>query len=313
MIRAGLLVFEYIYKMETKVQVVIIFLFLSLTNTASAYGQEEIKLWDGLEKPFYKKNNLKEFEKQAWGTTAVGNITEPTLTIYMAKGENTGKGVVIIPGGGYELVAMYHEGYELAELLSKNGVTAAVLKYRIPNPASSDEPHKVPLSDGRRALKIMHEKANAYGVDTNEIGVIGFSAGSHLATVLGLWKSEDADANPDFTGLIYGVTNLTEGNQGWLESNLYHRKMTADEVARNTLLELVNEDTPQAFLVHALDDDSCKLEETTLYAQKLVENNVLAETHIFPKGGHGFGVGRAEDGTDQWVSLFVNWLKNNEF
>jgi len=313
MIRNGLLVFEYIYKMETKVQVVIIFLFLSLTNNASAYGQEEIKLWDGLEKPFYKKNNLKEFEKQAWGTTAVGNITEPTLTIYKAKGENTGKGVVIIPGGGYELVAMYHEGYELAELLSKNGVTAAVLKYRIPNPASSDEPNKVPLSDGRRALRIMHEKANAYGVDTNEIGVIGFSAGSHLATVLGLWKSEDADANPDFTGLIYGVTNLTEGNQGWLESNLYHRKMTADEIAQNTLLDLVNEVAPQAFLVHALDDGSCKLEETTLYAQKLVENNVLAETHIFPKGGHGFGVGRAEDGTDQWVSLFVNWLKNSEF
>lgn len=277
------------------------------------YAQEELKLWEGQEKPFYKENNLKEFEKEVWGTTAVGDITEPTLTIYKAKGENTGKAVVIIPGGGYELVAMYHEGYDLAELLSKNGITAAVLKYRIPNLESSDAPHKVPMADGRRALKIMHEKAEALGVNKNEIGVVGFSAGSHLSTVLGLWKSADADKNPDFTGLIYGVTNLTEGNRGWLESNLYHRKMTAEEVAQNTLLDLIDEDSPQAFLVHALDDDSCKLEETTLYAQKLVDNNVLAETHIFPKGGHGFGTGKASDGTDQWVSLFINWIKNSEF
>lgn len=289
-----------------------LFLFVFLT-CGLTYAQEELKIWEGLEKPFYKENNLTEFEKEVWGTKAVGNITVPTLTFYKAKGENTGKAVVIIPGGGYELVALYHEGYELAELLSKNGITAAVLKYRIPNPKSSDEPHRIPLADARRALKIVHEKAGAYGIDQNGIGVIGFSAGSHLATVLGLWKSEDDDENPDFTGLIYGVTNLTAGNQGWLESNLYHRKMTAEEVVQNTLLDLVNEDTPQAFLVHAIDDDSCKLEETTLYAQKLRENQVLAETHIFPKGGHGFGVGRAADGTDQWVMLFVNWLKNNAF
>lgn len=278
-----------------------------------AYTQDELKLWEGMEKPFYKENDLKEFEKEVWGTKAVGNIVEPTLTIYRAKGENTGKAVVIIPGGGYELVAMYHEGYELAEQLSVNGITAAVLKYRIPDPKSSDEPHEVPLSDGRRALKMVHEKAGAYGIHKNEIGVIGFSAGGHLSAVLSVWKSDDEDENPDFTGLIYGVTNLTEGNKGWLESKLYHRKLTEEEIVKNTLLDLVSKETPQAFLVHAVDDDSCKLEETTLYAQKLNENEVLAEMHIFPRGGHGFGVGKATDGTDQWVSLFVNWLKNSTF
>lgn len=290
-----------------------VLLVLFLLTYGPANSQEEFKLWEDEKIPFYKENNLEEFEKEVWGTTAVGNITEPTLTIYKAAGQNTGKAVVIIPGGGYELVAMYHEGYELAELLSKNGITAAVLKYRIPNPKSSSEPHRVPLSDGRKALKIMHEKAEDYGINTDDIGVVGFSAGSHLATVLGLWKSEEENGNPDFTGLIYGVTSLTEGNKGWLESNLYHRELTDDEIAQNTLLNLVNEDSPQAFLVHAIDDDSCSLEETTLYAQKLVEHGVLAETHIFPKGGHGFGVGRASDGTDQWVSLFVNWVKNSQF
>jgi acetyl esterase/lipase len=295
-------------KVALAIQLLLFFLIVHL-----GHAQEEFKLWEGEKKPFYKVNDLQEFEKEVWGTTAVGNITEPTLTIYKAEGQNTGKAVIIIPGGGYELVAMYHEGYDLAALLSKNGITAAVLKYRIPNPQSSNEPHLVPLTDGRKALKIMHEKAEVYGINTDEIGVIGFSAGSHLATVLGLWKSEDANENPDYTGLIYGVTNLTEGNQGWLESNLYHRKLTAEEIVQNTLLNLVNEYTPQAFLVHAIDDDSCRLEETTLYAQKLREHQVLAETHIFPKGGHGFGVGSAADGTDQWVGLFVNWLKNSQF
>ncbi|CAN0601306.1 unnamed protein product, partial [Ectocarpus sp. 12 AP-2014] len=213
----------------------ILLVFLSINV---CHAQVEIKLWEDEKKPFYKENNLVEFEKEAWGTKAVGNIIEPTLTIYQAKGQNTGKAVVVIPGGGYELVAMYHEGYELAELLAKNGITAAVLKYRIPNPKSSNEPHLVPLSDARKALKIMHQKANYYGINANEIGVIGFSAGSHLATVLGLWKSDEQMENPDFTGLIYGVTDLNEGNRGWLESNLYHRKMTEEEVTQNTLLNL---------------------------------------------------------------------------
>lgn len=276
-------------------------------------AQEIYKLWESGEKPFYKENNLKEYEKEAWGTQCVFNITEPTLTIYKAEGKNTGKAVIIIPGGGYELVAMYHEGYDLAQALSKQGITAAVLKYRLPNSASSNEPHMVPLSDGRKALKIFHEKASEYSIDTNQIGVLGFSAGSHLATVLSLWKSLNQNENPDFSALIYGVTNLTKDNLSWLEKSLYHRKLTPEEIEENTLLNLVTKDTPPSFMVHAYDDDVCKVEETTLYAQELFENNVLVETHIFPKGGHGFGMGKASDGTDQWVSLFVNWLKSNRF
>lgn len=289
-----------------------ILVFFMLISSA-IYAQDQVKLWAGETIPFYKENVLKEYEKEAWGTLCVFNITEPTLTIYKAEGENTGKAVVIIPGGGYELVALYHEGYDLAKALAKEGITAAVLKYRLPNPKSSDHPHKVPVADGRKALKIMHEKANAYGIDSTQIGVVGFSAGSHLATVLSLWKSEDAAENPDFSGLIYGVTTRSEGNFEWLEKSLYFRKMTAEEMEQNTLLNLVSSDTPPAFLVHANDDDVCKAEETTAYAAKLKEHKILAETHIFAKGGHGFGMGRATDGTDQWVSLFTNWLKINQF
>ncbi len=297
--------------MKTIFQNTIFIAFLLMIQICGA--QEIYKLWESGEKPYYKENNLKEYEEEAWGTQCVFNITEPTLTIYKSEGKNSGKAVIIIPGGGYELVAMYHEGYDLAKTLAKQGITAAVLKYRLPNPTSSNKPHFVPLSDGRKALKILHGKASEYSIDTNQIGVLGFSAGSHLATVLSLWKSSNQNENPAFSALIYGVTNLTKDNLSWLEKSLYHRKLTPEEIEENTLLNLVTEDTPPAFMVHAYDDEVCKVEETTLYAQKLNENKIMVETHIFQRGGHGFGMGSASNGTDQWVSLFVNWLKNNRF
>jgi len=270
--------------------------------------QDVYHLWEAGGKPHYKVNDLQEYEEDAWGTTCVFNITEPTLTVYKAEGENSGKAVIIIPGGGYGLVAMYHEGYDLAKVLANQGITAAVLKYRLPNPQSSDRPDLVPLTDARRALKILRGKADEYGFQRDKVGLIGFSAGSHLATVVSLWECEDEEEKPDFTALIYGVTNLSEMNQNWLESSLYFRKLTEGEVAQNQLLDWVSKYTPPAFLVHAYDDDTCKVEESILYAQKLFEHNGSVEMHLFPEGGHGFGMGRKEDGTDQWVGLFVNWL-----
>ncbi|MCK5441416.1 MAG: alpha/beta hydrolase [Maribacter sp.] len=292
-----------------KINIRTVLLLLLFQITGETYAQEVYRLWEGEEIPYHKKNNLREYEKEAWGTMCVFNITKPTLTIYKAEGQNTGQAVLIIPGGGYELVAMYHEGYDLATALSKQGITAAVLKYRLPNPKSSNQPHLVPITDARRALKLIREKSPVYNIETNKVGVLGFSAGSHLATTLSLWKSPDSDENPDFSGLIYGVTNLSDANLKWLEKSLYHRKLTSDEIEQNTLLKLVSNNTPPAFLVHAYDDEVCQVEETTLYAQKLREHEVLTEMHIFPKGGHGFGMGRKSDGTDQWVPLFVNWIK----
>ena len=273
--------------------------------------QDVYPLWQGQEKPYYKENNLQEYEQEAWDTICVFNVTEPTLTIYPAEGENTGKAVIIIPGGGYRLVALYHEGHDLAQELARQGITTAVLKYRLPNPQTSDQPNLVPLTDARKALKLLRAKAENYGFNKEKVGLLGFSAGSHLATMISLWKSDGKEETPDFTALIYGVTTLTETNLNWLQESLYYRELTEEEIAQNKLLDLVSTDTPPAFLVHAYDDDTCQVEETTLYAQNLNEHHVSVEMHLFPKGGHGFGMGRKEDGTDQWVQLFVNWLKSN--
>lgn len=287
-----------------------IFLLICFSITHSK-AQDVYNLWEGQKKPFYKENNLNEYEEVAWETQCVFNITEPTLTVYPAIGNNSEKAVIVIPGGGYSLVAIYHEGYDVAKALSEQGITAAVLKYRLPNPHSSDQPQLVPLADTRRALKLLRAKAEKYGIDNDKVGVLGFSAGSHLATVTSLWKSDDNAENPNFSGLIYGVTNLSTENLKWLEESLYFRKLTEKEITQNTLLNLVTKDSPPAFLVHAYDDDVCKVEESTLYAKKLFENNVLVELHLFPKGGHGFGLGRNDGITDQWLPLFANWVKSN--
>ncbi len=281
--------------------------FMIIINELNA--QDVYRLWEGEKIPYYIENNLEEYEKESWGAMCSFDITEPTLTIYKAQGKNSHKAVIIIPGGGYSVVAIHHEGYDLAKVLSENGITAAVLKYRLPNPKSSDQPHKVPIADSRRALKLFRKMVNKYGFDKDKVGVLGFSAGSHLATVTSLWKSEDKNENPNFSALIYGVTDLDSVNLKWLEDDLYYRKLTDDEIKKNTLLNLVSNETPPAFLVHSYDDKTCNVKESTLYAEKLYQHNVPVEMHIFPKGGHGFGMGRKKDGTDQWVRLFINWLK----
>lgn len=267
-------------------------------------AQKIHELWAGIPKPFYKENNVKEYESEMWGTRCVFNVTEPILTVYPASGMESKLGVVILPGGGYTAEAIMTEGHDVAKVLSGAGVTSAVLKYRLPSPHTSNQPQCVALSDTRRALKLLRQVTGF-----TKVGVLGFSAGSHLATVASVWKSDDPTEIPSFSGLMYGTTNLSDENLKWLEECLYFRKLSEEELIQNRLLDLVTEGTPPAFLVHACDDDVCKLEESTLYAQKLFEHHVPVELHVFPRGGHGFGLGRQEDGTDQWPGLFANFLR----
>ena len=272
-----------------------------------ASAQDTLHIWAGQTPPHYKTNSLKEYEKEMYGTTVVLNITEATLTIFPAKNA-TGQAVVILPGGGYHLEAAYHEGYDVARFLASQGITGAVLKYRLPNPATSDAPHLVSLLDVQRALKVLRDHADKYGIDKSKVGVMGFSAGSHLATRSCLWRSEAADENPNFAALIYGVTRMTPANRQWLEKDLYYRPLTDEEVKKNDLVSLVDAHTPPTFLVHALDDKTCNPDETLMYAAQLRAHDVFTEMHLFPTGGHGFGLGRKANGTAQWPLLFVNWL-----
>lgn len=271
-------------------------------------AQSVIPLWGEETPPYSKAHSLDEYEAPCWMAICAYQVVNPTLTLYAARGQANGAAVIILPGGGYEVEAVYHEGYEIAEALASRGTTAVVLKYRLPNPETATHPEHVPLSDVRRALEVLRKNQSSLGFSVSKVGLMGFSAGSHLATFASVNHSPNSDQNPDFSMLIYGVTKLTPVNHEWLEKTLYHRKMTPDEVVEQTLLNRVDKNTPPAFLVHALDDETCHYTESTLYADALVQAGIDAELHLFARGGHGFGPGRAEDGTNQWIELAANWL-----
>jgi len=275
-------------------------------------AQQVIPLWGEDEPPYSKPHAIEEYEAPCWKATCAYQVVNPTLTLFLPQGpeggEGNGNAVIILPGGGYETEAVYHEGYEIAEALARKGTTAAVLKYRLPNPETATKPERVPLSDVRQALSLLRKNQAKYQISANRFGVLGFSAGSHLATLASVNHSPEATENPDFSILVYGVTKLTPENQDWLEKTLYHRKLTSEEIAEQTLLDHIDKNTPPAFLVHSLDDETCHYTESTLYAEALTRNGVDAELHLFARGGHGFGPGRAEDGTSQWLDLAANWL-----
>ena len=286
----------------------IFFLAAAALLTQGAGAQDLIDLWEGAA-PFSKPTTLEEQVKESWGVPCVFNVTLPTLTVYRAEGENSGRAMIVLPGGGYEVESFVAEGRLIAEYLSSQGVTAAVLKYRLPMEEASDQPQLLPITDARRAISLMRALADRYGFDPSKVGIMGFSAGGHLATAVSVLTSGKKDENPAFSALIYPVTTLGEENLKWLEETLFHRKMTVEEQSQYSLVDHVGANTPPAFLLHAYDDEVVPIFESQVYAEALVAAGRDVEVHFFAEGGHGFGPGRPEDGTDQWLGLLADWIK----
>jgi len=283
---------------------------LVLIIVASFSGAEEtIDLWQG-EAPYSKPNSLEEYiEVSSYGVPCAFNVTQATLTVHPAQGEDSGKAMIILPGGGYTEESIVAEGQEIAVSLSAQGITAAVLKYRLPFKEASDQPHLVPITDARRAISLMKSMAEDHGFDPSKVGIMGFSAGGHLATATSVLISEKEDENPNFSALIYAVTNIEPENQKWLEETLFHRPMTAEEKRQYSLVDNVTKATPPAFLLHAYDDHEVPINESIVYAEALTAVGQDVEVHFFAEGGHGFGPGRTEDGTSQWLGLLADWIK----
>jgi acetyl esterase/lipase len=282
---------------------------LLLLLLANAVGAEEvIDLWEG-QPPYSKPNALEEYVKESWGVPCVHNVTHPTLTIFPAQGENSGRAMVVLPGGGYEVESIVAEGREIAEYLASHGITAAVLKYRLPLVEASDQPHLLPLTDARKAISLMKSMADTYGFDPSKVGIMGFSAGGHLATAASVLTSKQEDENPDFSALVYPVTTMAPENQKWLEKTLFHRSMTAEEKRQYSLVDKVTSAAPPTFLLHAYDDDVVPISESIVFAEALTAVGQDVEAHFFAQGGHGFGPGRPEDGTAQWLGLLTDWIK----
>ena len=272
-------------------------------------AQSEIELWPDQAPPYSKPVEDREYIDDCWGgVRCAHHVTNPTLTLYPSE-EISQAWVLIAPGGGYDVVAIYHEGSEIAAAFVERGISAAVLKYRVPDSRTATRPEKVPLADLRRGIKLLRAEQEQAGIRAGKIGVVGFSASGHLAVYSMVHPDPNAKLNPDFAVLAYGTSKLNPTNHDWLEKNLYYRPLTDDEEKKEVLLNWVTRDTPPAFLVHAVDDEVSHYTESTMYADVLRDNGVDAELHLFAHGGHGFGPGNNRDGTGQWIDLAANWIK----
>jgi len=265
-----------------------------------------------------KNNEKSEFEKD-WNILIISKITRPTLTAFLPPKEKAnGAAVLICPGGGYSIVAAGHEGYDVAKKFNEFGVAAFVLKYRIPDDSSMINKEIGPLQDAQRAMQIIRENATTWNIDVHRVGVMGFSAGGHLASTLAthlhkivIENKNNTNLRPDFAILIYPVISFADSI-----ANIGSRDgLLGKNPSKEKIIEYSNElqvtpQTPPSFLVHAEDDDAVKVQNSIYFYEALQKNNIPSELHIYPKGGHGFGLNNKTE-KDEWMERLKNWMDTN--
>ena len=244
--------------------------------------------------------------------TIVAKISRPTITVYMpSKKMNTHTAIIIFPGGGYWINALEHEGHAVGRYLSSKGIVAFVVKYRIPDTTFMSNPEIAPLQDAQQAIGWVRSNVKKYKIKTNRVGVLGFSAGGHLAATASTHYMDNLlgykNVRPDFSVLIYPVISFTDsvGHTGSRDALLGKNASPEKIIAYSNELR-VTENTPPAFLAHA-KDDWVNYKNSVLYDEALKKFNIPQELLLFEKGGHGFGmINKASD--VQWPDEMLKWL-----
>lgn len=279
--------------------------------------------------PLYKevpnsKPALNYKEKADTGTDGIIRISKvsvPEITIFQpekSSGKNTA--VIICPGGGYSILAYNLEGTDVAKIFNSWGVTAIVLKYRLPDDAIMKDKSIGPLQDAQRALQYVRENADQLNINNQMIGIMGFSAGGHLASTASTHFDKSYISNPkgtslrpDFSILVYPVISFSDsiGHIG-SRDNLIGKNPTQD-LKNNFSNELqITKNTPPAFLVLAGDDEAVNPINSIQYHEALLKNHIPAEIHIYQSGGHGFGTHLLET-KDNWMENLKYWMEHNKF
>jgi len=286
-----------------------LFVLLFLICSNYTYSQSmKINLWPAGSIPLSIKNNIQE-EAISTDIIRIGKVQVPLIEVYLPnKRSATGQGVVICPGGGYSILAYDWEGTDIAKFLNSKGIAAFVLKYRLPDVHSSTAPDQVPLLDAKQAMRIVRARATEWNINPNKIGIMGFSAGGHLASTLSTHFEEDT--KPDFSILIYPVISMDKSITHSGSRNNLIGNHPSDEMIKLYSNELqVTTKTPPTFLIHATDDDVVPVENSLLYYQALNKNKVSTEMHIYPTGGHGFGLANGNKSLESWSNLMIEWIK----
>jgi acetyl esterase/lipase len=286
----------------------------------SIYSQNEINLWNQIpgtiDEASYKQESIKDSQGNI---TGIRKVTEPTFKIYLAKNNGSkSTGVIICPGGGYEHLSHIKEGEKVAKWLQSIGISAFVLKYRLPSDGIMKDKTIGPLQDAQEAVRSLRRHANEWNLDSAKIGILGFSAGGHLASTLSthyndkIYESNDnTSARPDFSILIYPVISMEDGiTHNGSKENLLGKNASNELIEKYSNEKQVNEATPKAFLIHATDDKAVPVENSINYYLALKKNKVLAEMHLYQNGGHGFGLGTSDTNKD-WPIACEKWLIAN--
>jgi acetyl esterase/lipase len=282
---------------------------LIILSTIQTFSQSmKINLWPEGNIPLSIKNNLQE-QVVSTDIVRIGKVQVPQIEVYLPnKRSITGQAVIICPGGGYSILAYDWEGTDVAKLLNAHGIAAIVLKYRLPDSLSSTAPDQVPLMDAKQAMRIVREKAASWNINPNKIGIMGFSAGGHLASTLSTHFEEET--KPNFSILIYPVISMDKSIAHMGSRNNLIGKQPSEEMAKLYSNELqVTANTPPTFLIHATDDQSVPVENSLLYYQALKKNKVPTEMHIYPAGGHGFGLANGNRSLESWPVLLIEWMR----
>ena len=293
------------------------FLATVLMTSITLSAQKVIPLYEGEIPNSRPAPDEEKFETD--GMVRISKISKPTLTIYLpSEGKSTGTAVIICPGGGYWINAISHEGTDVAKKFNEMGIAAFVLKYRIPNDATMINREIGPLQDAQQAIKMVRLRAEEWKVNPNRIGIMGFSAGGHLASTAGthfnnavIENPTNISLRPDFMILIYPVISF--------QDSIGHLGSRDQLIGKNPSVEKINfysnelqvtKNTPPTFLVHASDDNGVKSENSIVFYQQMIRNHVPAEMHIYQGGGHGFGLNNKTT-KDNWIDRCVAWLSMN--
>ena len=268
---------------------------LMFTTTMFAQKPIEIQLWPN---GAPNSNGITTPEKQI-DESRVSDVTVPTLTIYRAAKPN-GMAIVACPGGGYVRLATAHEGHDMAAWFNALGITYAVLKYRMPNTH-----HDVPLSDALQAIRIMKQHADEWKF--NKVGIMGSSAGGHLASTAATHFTEDS--RPDFQILFYPVVSMINPTHQGSKDNLLGKTPSEEMLNLYSNERQVTPQTPPAFIMHSSNDKAVPVSNSVDYYTALVKNGVSASLHIYPIGGHGWGFRDNFIYKRQWTGELEKWLR----
>ena len=291
--------------------------------TATLHGQTRvIDIWQGKVPGAITNPTYKQFVDSADNWIKMRHVTDPSLDMYPAPADkSTGTAVIICPGGGYWGLAIAHEGAQIAVWFNSMGITAFVLKSRLPDNAIMVDKSIGPLQDAQEAIRIVRRHAKEWNINPGKLGIMGFSAGGHLASTLSTHFSEKVyepkdgtSARPDFSILIYPVVSMdsTITHMG-SRINLLGTNPKPEQVKHFSNELQVTEQTPPAFLVHSLNDNVVPVQNSINYALALKKFKTPCELHIYESGGHGYGMGRSNDTESSWPEACKRWLKVRGF